>query len=304
MSDTSMSALKTFLNCQKRYEYQYVRGLRPLRESTDVMDLGTLFHAGCQAGYKLGKDAAPITMQGYWLKYAHTRVDETIANGYDYHGERREIKVDEEQVQLVHDMLDYYWENVGQHDQFDEVVAVEEPFVLEVGGYSIRNTFDLVVREAGRIVVYDHKTVGNVKESAEFLPLDFQVGAYMVAAASHFGEPVEFVYNMVRRAVPKELTKSGRKSTSSKDPMDYLRRERLWKNETELGEWRNTLESLVDEMDRKTTANVPAPSFLRNPVKGYMGCLGCAYKSLCSAELIGQKIDGSMLEYSFTTVAA
>ena len=301
MMDTSMSQIQSYLKCQKAYEYRYVQGLRPRKETTDTMDIGTLFHAGAAAGYQhLGH------INHHWFADAQAEVDRVIEEGYDYHGERRELEVSDEDQELVKEMLEYYWENVGKHDKFDEIIAVEEPFNLTIGGFNIRNTFDLVVRENGRVVVFDHKTVGNVKETAEFLPLDFQIGAYMLAASRHFGEPVEFVYNMIRRAVPRELTKSGRKSTSSKDPMDYVRRERLWKNKTELAAWEKALLTVTTEIDWKSkykTFGVPE-SFNRSPQKGFMGCSGCAYKSICSAELIGQTVDGSMAEWFFTKEAA
>jgi len=291
-----MSALSTFLRCQRKYYYQEVKGLIPLSGgSSEAMTMGTIFHEALAAIYRDMKQSGSRTGSPCFGSVA---IEEIVLRGYtEHHGERQTFELADDKVQLLHDMLDLYWNEYGSKDEFDEIIAVEEPFILEIGGYAIRNTFDLVVREKGQIVVYDHKTVGSIKETLEFLPLDFQIGAYMLAAYKHFGEPVEFVYNMVRRAKPGG--KTGRASTAVGD---YLRRERLWKSESELVEWENILLALTGSLDdTKSLGDVGyLNGWLRSPQKGYMGgCNSCAYKSVCSAELSGHVMSDDMLSMSY-----
>lgn len=298
-----MSALSTFLRCQRKYYYQEVKGLIPLSGgSSEAMTMGTIFHEALASIYRSQERVSPFLPM-----YGHDRIDEIVERGYtEHHGEQQTFELADDKVDLLHGMLDLYWTEYGSKDEFDEIIAVEEPFILEIGGYAIRNTFDLVVREKGQIVVYDHKTVGSIKETLEFLPLDFQVGAYMLAAYKHFGEPVEFVYNMVRRAKPGG--KTGRASTAVGD---YLRRERLWKSEDELAEWMDILSELIYTVKEKSVLEysegiglpqVVPSRFRRSPQKGYMGgCNSCAYKSVCSAELSGHTMSDDMLSMSYRT---
>ena len=288
-----MSALSTFLRCQRKYYYQEVKGLIPLSGgSSEAMTMGTIFHEALASIYGAQKTCPDA---GFDAMFGHQRIDQIVERGYtEHHGERQSFELADDKVQLLHDMLDLYWNELGSKDQFDAIIAVEEPFILEIGGYAIRNTFDLVVREKGQIVVYDHKTVGSIKETLEFLPLDFQIGAYMLAAYKHFGEPVEFVYNMVRRAKPGG--KTGRASTAIGD---YLRRERLWKSESELAEWEKILNNLVVSVEVRGAFGRNA-AYQRSPQKGYMGgCNSCVYKSVCSAELSGHTMSDDMLSMSY-----
>ena len=285
--DESMSSFKTYAECKKKWEYRYKRGLVPLQNNTETLDIGTLYHAGMAEGYRHG-----IYNLDNWVENAHNGIDITLRDGYDYHGERRVLNVEKEKVQLVKDMLEFYWENLGQHDVFDEIIAVEESFSLYINGRTITNTFDLLVRQQGRLCIWDHKTVGSVNDTLAFLPLDMQSNMYQVAAWLKFGEPVEFMYNIARRAVPRELTASGRKSTASKDPADYLRRVNSIKSEGELRYVYEELKNQNQEMRQRTW-------FPREPQKGFMGCNGCAYRDICSAEQTGKRVSKTMLEMSY-----
>ena len=295
-----MSALGTFLRCQRKYYYQEVKSLIPLSGgSSEAMTMGTIFHEALAAIYismRLGLNGVVFAAQNP----GHDAIDAIVARGYtEHHGEKQSFELAPDKVQLLHDMLDLYWTEYGSKDEFDEIIAVEEPFILEIGGYAIRCTFDLVVREKGQVVIYDHKTVGSIKETLEFLPLDFQIGAYMLAGYKHFGQPVEFVYNMVRRAKP-----GGKTGRASTDIGDYLRRERLWKSESELAEWQKILSHIVLEVSllehEAILAGSGGESYLRSPQKGYMGgCNSCSYKSVCSAELSGHTMSDDMLSMSY-----
>jgi len=292
-----MSALSTFLRCQRKYYYQEVKGLIPLSGGTsEAMTMGTLFHEALADIYTSLKLTTMLAVP----EVGHLRIDEIVKRGYtEHHGEQQTFELADDKVQLLHDMLDLYWTELGSKDEFDAILAVEEPFILEIGGYAIRNTFDLVVREKGQVVIYDHKTVGSIKETLEFLPLDFQIGAYMLAAYKHFGEPVEFVYNMVRRAKP-----GGKTGRASTDVADYLRRERLWKSESELVEWEKILNSLVTSIAVRDALG-PDATYQRSPQKGYMGgCNSCSFKSVCSAELSGHVMSDDMLSMSYRTRGA
>jgi hypothetical protein len=288
----SMSGFKTYLDCKKKYEYAYVRGLKPKVSTTKVMDIGTLYHAALAGGYRNLKSKSS---QNFYVSALH-EIDLTVLNGYDYHGEVRKLAVEKEDVELVQDMLEYYV-NHTYFNTIDKIIGVEVPIVLPIRGKrEIRCTLDLISQEGGELVVTDHKSVGSVKESLEFLPLDIQSNFYEVAAWKHFGYPVEFVHAYQARKVPRELTRSGRKSMASQDPNDYIRRVRHKKSVRELQYVYDEICDLADEIEERVW-------YPREPQKGFMGCSGCAYKSICSAEQTGRTIPPSMIALEYDVVA-
>ena len=289
LKEESMSSFKMYLDCKKQWYYRYKRGLVPLRDSQDAkpMNIGTLFHAGCAGGYR-----SLMSKKMDWLTAAKGEVQAVLNDGYDWHGEKQQVDLEPEDVQLVQDMLAFYWNNKGKHDKFDEILAVEESIPLFIAGKLVYCTFDLVAKVDGHIQVWDHKTVGSVKESKAFLPFDTQANMYAISAWLKYGEPVEFVHNFVRRAVPKELTATGRKSTASKDPEDYLLRTTMLKTTRELEYLLGEYTALGEEMQSRTW-------FPREPNKSFTGCSSCPYAGVCSNEQTGRISPDGMLQLDY-----
>lgn len=86
----------------------------------------------------------------------------------------------------AHDMLDRFLTWLDSNSR--EVIAVEEPFSIEVGRAQIAGRVDRLERdEAGRLVVVDLKT-GSSKVRGDDLPRNGQLGMYQVAVeAGGFG---------------------------------------------------------------------------------------------------------------------
>lgn len=300
LRETSMSALKTFLRCGRQYYYNYVQGLQP-RTDRESASMGTLFHEALAHAYRNYSASS-------FVSKAKERIHEIRENGYfDRHRDRIvKPSFEPENWNLIEDMVQFYWQEHGQHDKFDTIVAVEEAVSYELRGFTIRNTFDLLVRENGRLVVYDHKTVSEVGGAVEFLPLDFQMLMYELSAFKHFGEPIEVVYNMVRRAVPpgfghdSGLTATGKKSTRSKDPMDYVRRERISRSAEELQAFEDELIAVIGSIRHSEDTN----TWLRSPIKtGGESCKGCSFYGICGAELAGKRIDPNVISLEFEIAA-
>jgi len=257
-----MSDLKTAQRCLKKFDFSYVRGWEP-KSQPGTWHEGTWVHEWLRAGYENLAMSLPF-------------FDASNAPKFPEDMEDQERFLNAERI--VH----YYWDQVGQHDNFPNILSVEQPVVVPIGVNTISCTFDLVVKqENGQVVVYDHKTVGDVNQTLEFLPIDIQAMTYLWAANTTYGQDAVFVYNMIRRKVPPPLES---KSKASRDPHDYLRRVSLWKSPEEI--------KLIQDELWRVIYNLQKALYTRSPIKnGGEACSFCPYLSVCTAELAGMDVN-------------
>lgn len=291
MIDTSMSAILKYLQCQKYYDYRYVRGLVS-RQSPSVMDFGTLIHEGLANIYRFTK----ATGNEPELGWAHERMNYIRREGIiDKETlEIRLLNLQDEDWTTAFDVVDFYFEQVIAKEPLREIVAVEEPYHLELAGYRIRGTFDLVFPD----VVRDFKTTSNVHTADDFT-LDFQTLFYELLAYRTWGRPVEFEHEYIRREVPPgfgtrpvRLNKDGSvaKNNASTDPADYIQRVRHTRSVHELDAFQGELQNILTSMWGNTY-------YLRSPNK--RTCPQCPYYALCGAELSGHKPIDSFLRMRY-----
>jgi len=304
---TSTSELITLQTCPKKYEYRYVRGLIP-QDGPQAMNMGTLYHAGAAAGYQALQMGFP---KDFWINAAIAEVTEK--NPVDRDG--IPLALSEESVEVVCDMLFYYNEHMLPQDSF-EIVAVEEPCTFELNDFTIRTTMDLLVRENGQLVVYDHKTSGDIAADQSHLPLDLQMHIYYLSVYKRLGElPAYFVHNFSRRfdfsgaqrvgppswqrptdgTRPYQLTAGGKVATRSDDPNDYLRRVTTPLTMNQIRAFERELTSKLQMLAFMGITN----NFPRHDKKGAMGCGGCSYYSLCTTEADGHEANPSLLNVLF-----
>lgn len=288
-----MSALETFQRCRRKFKYRYVLGLEP-KTRPDYMDIGSGFHAGVAGGYR------EYASRKHFVEIAHKAFAEWL-NTDDAKGFNRE------NVALVEDMIKFWWEHEGTTQDYSEIVTVEEhlPYSLP-DGRRVRCTPDLIARrrDSGRLVLTDHKTVGLVSETLAFLPLDFQLRLYTLQVWRKYGELPEVDYNMVRRELPPDfvrldgtmpyaLTPTRKPSKRSKDPADYVRRERQTFTERQLLTFETELLNIVRDVDQEA-------NYTRAVIKnGASACGSCPYLAQCTRELDGKKLDAITLNWEF-----
>lgn len=267
----SMSSIKTFQECERRYYYDYVIGLKP-KVVRPNMQAGTDIHDLLQAGYEMWE-----------YDQGESFLSIVAAHWFDRYGSIEENP----DKWILFEVVEYYWENVGRFDKFDSIILVETPVTVVYKNWSIRATFDLLARIDGRLSLWDHKTTGTVDDEINFMPLDFQLRFYDFCVDVLHSEPVDMLHNIIRREVPRELTKSGRKSTASKDVNAYLRRNPVVFSKEARVQSRREIALWLSKMERSHKTG----EFSRSPKKGFMGCGGCVYRTICEAEYSGRTLD-------------
>ena len=178
----SVSQLKTWLMCPRKYELRYIRGVTP--EFVPVnLAFGSAFHEALAgyyneikvSGIPLRRDLVLDTFRAAWAKAAE--------------GDIRLQGDDDDDPGVMIDkgvsMLHAFYEQAGT----PEVEAVEHGFTIAILDVDtgepleekLVGTMDLLIREEGRVVVVEHKTSAR-KFTEDQLRYDFQPTAYQVAA--------------------------------------------------------------------------------------------------------------------------
>jgi CRISPR/Cas system-associated exonuclease Cas4 (RecB family) len=306
------SDIGAFSSCARKFYYGNELGWKP-KTSSYAMDIGSAFHICAAEGYRQIMHDKKNT---HWLAAALIASKEPMKDRFT----SRIFEFEDEELECLRDMLEYYWENVGQYDAFDEIVAVEEEWTFDLAGWIVRGTMDLVVRERGEIVIYDHKTSGDIEGDKAHLPLDLQTHLYYLCAYKRLGRPSHFVHNYQRRfdsfsdtrvgpptwergrsgggVYPYRLTKSGKVATRSSDPNDYVRRVRTPLSEKQLHAFELELTNRLRTMSFHQMANI----WPRNDQKLGFGCSNCAFYAPCSTEQNGGTIADFYVEQNYEVV--
>jgi putative RecB family exonuclease len=181
---TSVSQVKTFISCPRRYFHQYTERATPAFKSVSLV-LGTAWHATLAEHFTRSRpdDLVPVDE----LR-AHLR--DGIVRGVG--GDEVPVLFDEEEqstgavVDTAMMMLDAFLEHVPLPER---VLGVEVPFRLELAhpatgeihALPLVGAMDAIVEEEGRTVVLELKT-GKRRWSQEEVALDLQPSAYRTAA--------------------------------------------------------------------------------------------------------------------------
>ena len=177
----SVSQIKTFLMCPRRYEYRYVLGA-PAEHRSPNLVLGSAVHEAL-AGYYIA------------LKMSETTsVEQLVATFADAFDGMLDDKVpllldDGETAGAVKDtgvgLVTVFAENVIAPDK---VVAVEKPFAIdvtdpvtgEVVEEQLVGSIDALVEIDGKTVILEHKTAAR-RYGDDVLKYDLQPGVYLAA---------------------------------------------------------------------------------------------------------------------------
>ena len=186
----SASRLMTYADCPLRYFYQYTLGVRG--PGGVAASMGTVVHAALAAfldprgGSQRSWATLETLAERLWLDSGSS---ETIAPTSPCREQaRRDIFA----------ILEDWWKaESAQADAtgaWPDVLAVEYPFDITVGGHRVRGSIDRIDRVPGGIAILDYKTGSKVPKPEEVAE-DLQLATYHLAAIrdpelAAFGRPV------------------------------------------------------------------------------------------------------------------
>ena len=222
----SVSKIREFVSCQKRFEYKYVQGLEA-RTYQRPLEFGSIGHKFLELWYKSLKDNTV---------YDAMAVAEQIklARGFDGF-DAYSLQQFETDVFTACGMIEAYIQHYKTDIENYEILLIEEMvnYETEINGIRLRGVPDLILKEkkSNFVWVVDHKFLAQITEGmVKKLPLDYQVHAYlkMVKPWLEKNHPTLFlrgvIYNIVRKP-SKRLKKDQTLSEYQKELFeDYLLR--------------------------------------------------------------------------------
>jgi hypothetical protein len=298
----SYSSFEVLTRCLKKYYYRYELDLEKVGDWSPAPYLGTAFHALQETRNKGGN--------------AEERVDQEIVliEGSDLYEEEKE-----EQVALWEAAWEMYERYHSHYEEDYEVLTTEKQYYVEMDGFTLSCTPDLVYRNAEGIWIRDYKTTQSI-------PLDMDFGsvqalAYLVAVTNTYGKDkvAGFEFDFVRSKAPtvprmkKDGTGVAYLNTVDttfeilRDVMtanglldDSEHRKRLAELKLESEKWfKRIIIWNTDEMRAAVTKELEdriallrgsqwAAAWPRSFVsKGMGNCDSCGYNALCRAEWFG-----------------
>lgn len=201
LEETSYSQQRTLLRCPKKFEYQYIRRLRPKQEEARFL-LGRAVHKFLEVYYEDGYDTAYKTFKDY--------VQQNFPQTEEAH----------EQADLAEGMIKHYAKWAEQNDNFT-VLGTEVPFELDINGTKFRGIIDGIVQIGKEIWAMEHKTANQI--NTRHTLIDKQISTY-VMVGRELGIPITgVIYNTLRKALPQKprVLKNGRLSTSLNNNITY-----------------------------------------------------------------------------------
>jgi hypothetical protein len=178
------SRLKTLRECLRKHLYKYV--LRVRSPETDVMAFGTVGHRALEAWYRAWQE--------------HGATDERLRAALAAVSASALHAIDKIKLSLLIRAYDARWGGEPW-----EVLAVEQEFRYELGGYLIGGKIDAIVRDVrdGRVWIVEHKTTGSDASYGsvywEKLALDVQVSIYIDGATMLGHEVAGCIYDVIKR---------------------------------------------------------------------------------------------------------
>lgn len=254
----SVSQMKTWLMCPKKFEMRYVRGAQP--EFVPMpLAFGTAFHSALAYHYQWLMRGEPAPVEEVKVRFVDAF--KLAKNGTVPLQEDEDGTGFDEAMAKGLQMLDVTLAHPSAQPK--KVVGVEVPFTVDLYNAATGETLeeklvgviDLVTEEDGRRVLVEHKTSAR-KYTLDILTNDTQLSAYSFAAERLGWGEVGLRYSV---------------TTKTKTPA--LQVEDVRRDEGDQADFLATALGVLTAID----AGV---SF---PIRGW-GCKGCPYRRRCESE--------------------
>lgn len=170
---SSYTQINTWRRCRQRWWWQYMEG-RSVSPSLGQIR-GSAGHIALKEYYSNGRDMRLALVK------AREAYETAVSNLADW--------------EMLRDALWRYAEWSRTNDDF-EVIAVEQPFEIDIEGHKLNGIIDGLVSVKGRLWLLEHKF--NKRVYLGHLDLDAQVSTYMLAAQQLDLQPAGVLYNIIR----------------------------------------------------------------------------------------------------------
>lgn len=246
----SHSLLKEWLTCRRKYLFNYLMRLTPLRMAVPLW-IGNWFHRGIEKFYQhkdpdrfIPKILTKMERSVRKMGFLTPEDEESMARG----------------IAMVEGMLtvyvEYYHKDLKRWDIVEPELRFEVPIGTNVKYVGI---IDLVIRHKNKLRIMESKTAGRIdKNYVDRLPIDTQITGYAIGAGYALKQPVQkIIYNITKKS---ELRGRKGESTSAlakrivedyrARPEFYFHREELYRDKSTQQEFKSEISEMVRQIER------------------------------------------------------
>lgn len=245
------SARSVFLNCRKKYEFNYIYGLTTRKVNVPFL-VGGLYHNELEEMYSTGS---------FDPKAANERVSKACDIACQSVGiTGAESDLIWSQQAIVMGMSIGYAKLYLKNDLKKwKVIEPESSFTVDIGTWKYRGKVDLIVQDKKTKVIklIEHKTTGQLTPGyIAKLPLDNQILGYAWAKIQQGFNVTEIVYNICKKPVIKqrqnETVKDFFKRLEAEyinEPVKYFYRETIKFSKDNIKRFEDELKYFIGEID-------------------------------------------------------
>ena len=194
------SSLSTYMNCPRKFLFQYMMHLRPAGKSIHLV-FGSCWHYGLESTYNLLKENPNITPMDATINSI-----KAFNKLWDLDGAphwKNEDLIFPKSPGHAANMYKAYWDRFLQLDTVKrQVIAVEAPFVIDLSMYQTGlpnyiGRIDLVLSDGSGIEIIDHKTAKAVyKITPQSFEVSFQTDGYLTAGRIFYDKIPKITYRV------------------------------------------------------------------------------------------------------------
>ncbi len=279
----SASQLSAYLTCPRRFYYEKLMRLSP--ERPEDFGLGQIVHKAIERFHRRVHSFSG-TVEA--LAEEMGRVFQKIWNG-DGDGNRQDAlasifptALQRATMELrAREILDRYVRTEIEQCADREILECEKHISFDIGGFKFVARIDRIDSSAEGHHIIDHKTSSggsmkprtikkkfiNVDDTADYVPQDFQLPIYLLAAGSQGLDPVELAYYWLARPDAKGLFKKGSVRVNE-EGVDSLTSEEI----------RSAEQSIV-----AVVKDIAAGKFEPRPISRHE-CSRCVFGEICNKD--------------------
>jgi len=222
----SISKLKIFRSCKRKFYWQSILGLRP-KATEPPLVIGGINHSGLAQWYNSGckgMQSIAKSLVAYWLK--------TLGKSAKFYDQDDYDSLMSSLATVEGMLLGYaqYYDSDKRLWQFRPNSAeVEFSVPASRLGFEFRGRVDWVPceKKSGKVVIFEHKFLGNPNEAySERLPLDTEVRGYIWGLRNDPGcklKPAKVVYNIIRKCKLRKRSAESSENFRDRIKEDYLK---------------------------------------------------------------------------------
>lgn len=247
------SAKTTFCNCRKKFYWEYIAQLKPIKENIPFL-IGGMYHDGLEKMYT-EKKFDEIEIRNF--------VCEKIEKVSEQANSPEESDLIWKQQAIIMGMLKGYAKHYFKRDlKLWKIIAPETTFDFKLKmGWKNRGKRDLLVKlkKNNKIMLIEHKTASIVDSGyIAKLPLDGQIISYALSVKKEYGYlPKYILYNIVRKTAIRlkqsetfEQYLDRIENEYIENPTNYFYRELISVNKKDIDNYEIELEKFAYEMMR------------------------------------------------------